>query len=240
MEGVNLKLMARIGQAQTAPQVMSYCGGEFGRLGVSLRSYHLVERFSSQVGKGAIILGAGFPADWLQRYHNPEFRANDPIPDYIMAAGNVTTWQDAIAAQKLTPAQQSFVQTMQEYGLIFGVGCPLFGPQGSDAYLSFSLGRQMVPEDMPLMHWLITIAQTGHRRVVALTTEANVPPKLSKREIEVLHWLVRGKSVRDIATIIDRSPATVETFIKRLYVKLKVNDRAGAIIIALRLGIVKL
>lgn len=240
MEGENLKLMARIGQAQTAPQVVSYCGGEFGRLGVSLRSYHLVERFSSQVSKGAIILGAGYPADWLQRYHNPEFRANDPIPDYIMAAGNVTTWQDAIAAQKLTPAQQSFVQTMQEYGLIFGVGCPLFGPQGSDAYLSFSLGRQMVPEDMPLMHWLITIAQTGHRRVVALTTEANVPPKLSKREIEVLHWLVRGKSVRDIATIIDRSPATVETFIKRLYVKLKVNDRAGAIIIALRLGIVKL
>ncbi len=235
-----LELMTRIGETTSVLEVVNLCGDEFDRHGAHIRSYHFVEKFASQIGKDAVVMEAGFPPEWMALYRRSAFRANDPIPDFIMAHGKAMTWQAALAAQQLTPAQQDFARQMADHGLIHGIGYAVFGPHGSEAYASFSFGREHTIEDRPVIRLLVAVAQAGHRRIAALTTQLTVAPKLSSRELEALQWLVRGKSVRDIATIIDRSPATVETFVKRLYAKLKVNDRAGAIIVALRLGIVKL
>ncbi len=235
-----LELMIRIGKATSVLDVVNLCGDEFDKYGAHIRSYHFVDRFSSQVGKSAVVMESGFPPDWMALYRRSAFRANDPIPDFIMKKGRTMTWQAALAAQQLTPAQQDFARQMADHGLVHGVSYAVFGPHGSEAYASFSFGREFTSEDPPVIRLLVAVAQAGHRRIAALTDKLATPPKLSSRELEVLNWLVRGKSSRDIATIIDRSPATVETFIKRLYAKLEVHDRAGAIIVALRMGIVKL
>ena len=42
-----------------------------------------------------------------------------------------------------------------------------------------------------------------------------------------------------IATILDISPETAKTYSKRIYAKLDVSDRVGAVVKALRLGLVK-
>jgi len=57
---------------------------------------------------------------------------------------------------------------------------------------------------------------------------------LTIRETEVLLWLSRGKSNRDIATILGLSPRTVNKHLEQIFGKLKVENRASATALAIR------
>ncbi len=51
---------------------------------------------------------------------------------------------------------------------------------------------------------------------------------LTAREAEVLFWLSRGKSNRDIAAILEIKPATVGKHLEHIYPKLGVENRTSA------------
>jgi DNA-binding NarL/FixJ family response regulator len=57
---------------------------------------------------------------------------------------------------------------------------------------------------------------------------------LTQREAEVLVWLSRGKSNRDIADILTLSPRTVNKHLEQMFQKLGVENRASATALALR------
>ena len=57
---------------------------------------------------------------------------------------------------------------------------------------------------------------------------------LTVRESEVLLWISRGKSNRDIGEILDISPRTVNKHLEQVFVKLGVENRAAAAAIAVR------
>jgi DNA-binding CsgD family transcriptional regulator len=51
---------------------------------------------------------------------------------------------------------------------------------------------------------------------------------LTARESDVLLWVARGKTNRDIGTILDLSARTVNKHLEQIYVKLGVENRAAA------------
>lgn len=57
---------------------------------------------------------------------------------------------------------------------------------------------------------------------------------LTAREREVLGLIAGGRSVRAIAAELHLSPATVKTYVQRLYEKLGVGDRGSAVAEAMR------
>lgn len=57
---------------------------------------------------------------------------------------------------------------------------------------------------------------------------------LTMREAEVLMWIARGKSNRDIGDILDVSPRTVNKHLEVIYRKLGVENRASAAVLASR------
>jgi len=57
---------------------------------------------------------------------------------------------------------------------------------------------------------------------------------LTVREADVLLWIARGKSNRDIGQILGMSPRTVNKHLEQVYVKLGVENRAAAAAIAVR------
>jgi DNA-binding NarL/FixJ family response regulator len=73
---------------------------------------------------------------------------------------------------------------------------------------------------------------------LAKDTSANVPAEFSKelglttREGEVLSWLSKGKTNRDIAQILGLSPRTVDKHLEQIYAKLGVENRTAAAAIA--------
>lgn len=73
--------------------------------------------------------------------------------------------------------------------------------------------------------------------IVAGTTTATASV-LSKREREVLTLVAQGNTNPQIARALFVSPETVKTHLARLYAKLKVRDRAAAVAVALKKGII--
>ncbi|MGE3958682.1 MAG: response regulator [Vicinamibacterales bacterium] len=63
---------------------------------------------------------------------------------------------------------------------------------------------------------------------------------LSSREIEVLELVAKGMRNKEIAAALGVSQETVQTHMKRVFVKLGVNDRTAAVTVALTRGIVHL
>jgi DNA-binding NarL/FixJ family response regulator len=57
---------------------------------------------------------------------------------------------------------------------------------------------------------------------------------VTDREAEVLLWIARGKSNRDIAEILDLSPRTVNKHLEQIYAKLGVENRTSAAALAVR------
>ena len=55
---------------------------------------------------------------------------------------------------------------------------------------------------------------------------------LISRESEVLAWLAKGKTNRDIAQILGLSPRTVDKHLEQIYAKLGVENRTAAAAIA--------
>jgi DNA-binding NarL/FixJ family response regulator len=61
---------------------------------------------------------------------------------------------------------------------------------------------------------------------------------LSKREREILQKVADGATTRQVASDLGISPHTVKTHLERIFEKLSANDRAQAVAIAIRTGIV--
>jgi DNA-binding NarL/FixJ family response regulator len=64
--------------------------------------------------------------------------------------------------------------------------------------------------------------------------------ELSQRELDVLESLAKGRSNKEIAAALFISETTVKSHLKNLFAKLGVQDRVGAVLSALRHGIVHL
>lgn len=89
-------------------------------------------------------------------------------------------------------------------------------------------GRQLVARHM---------GQSGLAEAMVLlsSTAAGVPPPartpaaaLTPREAEVLSWLAKGKTNRDIGDILGMSPRTVNKHLEHIYQKLGVETRTAA------------
>jgi len=65
-------------------------------------------------------------------------------------------------------------------------------------------------------------------------------PELTKRELDVLDLLVKGRSNKEIADFLNLSEDAVKSRLKGLFLKLDVQDRTGAVVSALRHGIIHL
>lgn len=61
--------------------------------------------------------------------------------------------------------------------------------------------------------------------------------RLSAREREVLHLLVKGYASKEIAVHLERCPTTVNTFLMRLCKKLGCHTRVEALAVLLRMSL---
>jgi DNA-binding response OmpR family regulator/DNA-binding CsgD family transcriptional regulator len=78
---------------------------------------------------------------------------------------------------------------------------------------------------------LFCLSETGRREEQEVLQQML---KLTGREAEVLLWISRGKSNRDVAQILDISPRTINKHLERVFEKLGVENRSAAAVLAVR------
>jgi DNA-binding NarL/FixJ family response regulator len=95
----------------------------------------------------------------------------------------------------------------------------------------------LVSDSSPLKLQLSYVGQIGPEEILLRLLEGELENEnlvlkrklqLTQRESEVLMWIARGKSNRDIAEILSLSPRTVNKHLEQIFVKLGVENRAAA------------
>jgi two-component system NarL family response regulator len=101
-------------------------------------------------------------------------------------------------------------------------------------------------KDMPIEEIATTIREVHagdtslSRHVIERLTERAQRQQLTERERDVLESLIKGRSNKEIASNLCISEDTVKSHLKTLFTKLRVRDRTGAAVEAIRHGIVYL
>jgi LuxR family transcriptional regulator, quorum-sensing system regulator BjaR1 len=231
-----------IDQAGTINDVLNILGAVAVDAGAIQRSYHFTPIFRGQTSPTTIVVAAGFDPAWIAQYERHRFRTHDPIPDAIMRAAKPLTWSQALEQAPMTDEVRKFVGSMQAHGLVHGFGVPLFGPNARNAYASFGFDKADYGLEEVRKNRLWAIAQAAHLRLCCIVNETygSSDKALSPRERDVLEFVARGKSSSEIGEILGISSETVDTYLKRTFLKLGASSRVGAAIRALRLGLIQI
>ena len=91
-----------------------------------------------------------------------------------------------------------------------------------------------------LLNAIRTVFYGGHYMspAVSQTADAVAAHHLTGRELEVLNGIVGGLGYTQIASGMGASEETVKFHVKNIFVKLKVNSRSQAAVLAIQLGLV--
>lgn len=101
-----------------------------------------------------------------------------------------------------------------------GAQAPVWTVSQGPKRLSFALHEQSGDDE-----WLLVMRETSDEASLEALAQAF---RLTAREAEVLYWVVKGKTNRDIADILGASPATVKKHLEHVFEKLGVETRTAA------------
>jgi DNA-binding NarL/FixJ family response regulator len=136
------------------------------------------------------------------------------FPDFdsegYMLSPELQAWlqQCAVTPAGAEPASLN----LKDRKVLNGMRLTYIGQIGADEYL-LRLKEGGIDDDRSLLKQKLTVTE---------------------REAEVLLWIARGKSNRDIAEILNLSPRTVNKHLEQIYAKLGVENRASAAAVVVR------
>lgn len=175
--------------------------------------------------------------EWARHYFAANLMPTDPIRAHASVSSVPFRWSDVPELRPLSPEEDQHYQLLTQYYEDDGLSIPVFGPNGRNGYVVMAFPKGFTLSSRRLLEFRI-VSQFAHQRSCELvTSRANASP-LSPREQEVLSWMARGKSNSVIADIIGISTNTVDTHVRRIFVKLQVRDRVSAAVIATGQGLI--
>jgi DNA-binding CsgD family transcriptional regulator len=116
---------------------------------------------------------------------------------------------------------------------------PVYGPFKINGVISFGFAETIDPKKQEIFEKMISLATVYHYQMVEHFGEMRSDIDLSQRENEVLTWIAKGKSGADVATILGISASSVDTYTRRIFEKMGVNDRVSAAISGVVEGLIK-
>lgn len=118
------------------------------------------------------------------------------------------------------------------------LGFPCYGPRNCFAYVALSGYVEDRAFSRDYLHYLQYVFQAAHLHLCSMLALGERVPHLSQREKEVLALVSVGKSNSVIGALLNISPNTVDTHLRRIYNKMGVADRTSAAIKAVSGGII--
>jgi DNA-binding CsgD family transcriptional regulator len=158
----------------------------------------------------------------------------------------------------MSPEDFEFIRAISERtGFSAGIGVPV-RLIGSGRFGGFNLGTDLKRSDFekfiePLLSELKLFCLLAHRKLEELSFELdniqdhssvltvsdpeNTIADLTPREKDVLLFLAKGFSRKEIAALCRISHHTVADYLKSIYKKIAVNNKAEATLVAVRIGL---
>lgn len=185
---------------------------------------------------------SNFSPAWRKHYDNRRFAYVDPTVIHCLSSTLPIVWAPETFR---TPAQRELYEEACHYGVRTGVTFPIHGPVGEFGVVSFVSDRapgedfaREVEEEMPALALIRDYAFASATRFCTEPPPVEPMPKLTKRELEVLNWVMAGKSSWEISRITNCSEATVNFHMGNVRQKFNVNTRQQAVVKAIAMGLI--
>jgi|GEM_PF-1685720 len=138
-------------------------------------------------------------------------------------------WNEVATELALTAEQNAQLKTIYCADGDNGLVVPGHGPNGRNACFVMRFSACVGSFSRQDIRILKLACQAVHEHICVLRQDSRKNQvRLTRREREVMSWVARGKSNRDIATIVGISPHTVNGYLRRIYLKTGTNDRTTA------------
>lgn len=201
--------------------------------------HHMPPPGASDYSPNITVTAHGFPKEWVRTYVKNHYYEVDPIPKRALNTTTPFWWSEARDQPGLSKDELAYLDALEAADFGDGLAVPVFGPHGRNGYAGIGLGTEKIDLsilDIATIQWA---CQLGHQRYCELLrSKAPNGVTLSKREVEILEWVARGKSNTVIADIVGISSYTVDTYLRRIYGKLDVSDRVSAALRGMAIGLV--
>lgn len=182
------------------------------------------------------LFSTGLPATW-DRHYRAGLHLFDPMLRLATRQAGAFAWPEAFSGDSLSAREWRYMRIAGRYGLARGLGVACYGPFGRSGFLGGAWPGEEPPGEQALIRFG-AIGQAAFQRYCALAPfEEDIRP-LSEREMEVLHWIGRGKSNNVIAEILEISSSSVDAYVRRIFAKLHVTDRTTAALKAFSHGLI--
>jgi len=182
------------------------------------------------------IINVNYPAGWIDVYASKNFYDIDSVVKENFRNFRLQRWKDTFR-KRSTPKE--FISHAEDFGLQDGFTHGqknTAGNRGSLLSISgdsveYNTRTEMILElVVPHFHQVIM-------RIIDQQSRDNIHP-LSKRELEVLNWLQRGKSSWDISMLLHISERTVNFHVDNIKRKLDAVNRPQAVSVAVQQGLI--
>jgi len=186
-------------------------------------------------------LQSNYSKDWRIRYEADKLHYVDPTVQHCMTSVLPLVWRpDAFAGE----GQMALYEEASGHGIRSGITFPMHGANGEAGLISFASDMKPGPafEDQ-LTHYMADLslvrdyAFESSLPFLRAKGHAEPVPHLTRRELEVLKWVMAGKSSWEISRITDCAEATVNFHISNIRQKFNVSTRQQALVKAIALGI---
>jgi len=184
---------------------------------------------------------SNYPSAWRERYDAERYAYVDPAVTHCLSSTLPIVWQPDLFRSQ---TQRIMYEEACSHGLRAGVSFPVHGPGGEFGMLSFATNTapdaafvRRTGDILPDLALVRDYAfATGSRFCPQTGQEA--APRLTPRELEVLNWVMVGKSSWEISKITGCSEATVNFHMGNIRQKFNVNTRQQAVVRAISLGLI--
>jgi LuxR family quorum-sensing transcriptional regulator LasR len=141
--------------------------------------------------------------------------------------------------------QGELYEVASHFGIRSGISFPIHGWNGEVGLISFAAdtipGQQFNDRMMHYMADLSLVRDYAFESSLKFIKARNATepvPHLTRRELEVIKWVMAGKSSWEISRITDCAEATINFHISNIRQKFNVNTRQQALVKAIALGII--
>lgn len=195
-----------------------------------------------QRSDGAIFhhVTSGYPLAWQKCYAERNYVAHDPTVAYCQSHRDPVIWSESI----FSAANASAIwEEARSHGIAFGISVPTHEREGRKSMVSLVRDQNWAADShefaelMSMAQVLAACAHIAISRLIVPKFKDKTYPTLTSKEKDCLRWVAQGKTSWEIGQIMKISTPTVVFHLKNLMKKLDVVNRAQALTIALRLGL---
>jgi len=186
-------------------------------------------------------LQSNYSSAWRDRYDTDKLHYVDPTVGHCLTSSLPIVWEpDTFDA----PREREFYEEACGHGIRSGITFPIHGPNGEFGVISFASDTlpdgkfdEQIATYMADLSLIRDYAFESSLKFLGPRPGAEPAPRLTRRELEVLNWVMVGKSSWEISKITRCSEATVNFHIANVRQKFGVNTRQQALVKAISLGI---